>query len=184
MRWRVLARPPPEIHARNARVARHIVWNKDHKRRPVLLLWVLLFLFILRVLGQVLVAIGWGWFLPPMRHWYSGLLPYRYLLPVQIIIIILYGKICLSFTRGKGLLVAPERRLGRVLLAFGTVYFAGMLIRYALTMFLYPERRWTGGSIPIFFHLVLAAFILSLGRYHYVNCRETDSPRAVRRLHR
>ena len=152
------------------------MWNKARKDRPILLLWVLLFLFVLRVLGQFLVAIGWGWFLPPMDKWYSGLLAYRYLLPVQIAIIIVYAKVCLSFTRGWGLLVAPRRKLGRALLAFGTLYFAGMIIRYAVTMALYPERRWTGGSIPVFFHLVLSAFILSLGRYHNANCRESDSP--------
>ena len=151
--------------------------NKVGKDRPILLLWVLLSLFVLRVVGQLLVAIGWGWFLPPMHQWYSGLLAYRYLLPAQIVIIIVYGKVCLSFTRGKGFLVAPRRKLGRTLLAFGTLYFAGMIIRYAVTMALYPERRWTGGSIPVFFHLVLSAFILSLGRYHHVNFRESRPPR-------
>jgi hypothetical protein len=110
-----------------------------------------------------------------MHQWYSGLLAYRYLLPVQIVIIIVYAKVCLSFTRGQGFLVAPRRRLGRILLLFGWLYFACMLVRYAVTMAVYPERRWTGGSIPIFFHLVLSAFILVLGRYHFVNGSETES---------
>lgn len=143
--------------------------NKAGKNRPTLLLWILLFLFVVRVASQLLVAIGWGWFLPPMHHWYSGLLPYRYLLPVQIVIIIVYAEVCLSFTRGQGFLVAPRRTLGRGLLIFGSLYFLGMLVRYAVTMAVYPQRRWTGGSIPIFFHLVLSAFILALGQYHYVN---------------
>ena len=142
--------------------------------RPIFRLWVLLCLFILRVLGQFLVAIGWGWFLPPMSQWYSGLIPYRYLLPVQILVIVLYSKVCLSFARGQGFLVAPRRKLGRGLLLFGTVYFTSMLMRYPLTMALYPEKRWTRGLIPIFFHLVLSAFILLLGRYHYVNGREAE----------
>ena len=145
--------------------------------RPIFRLWVLLCLFILRVLGQFLVAIGWGWFLPPMHQWYSGLLPYPALLPVQILIIVLYSKVCLSFARGHGFLVAPRRKLGRVLLLFGTVYFTSMLIRYPLTMAFYPDKRWTTGLIPIFFHLVLSAFILLLGRYHYVNGREAESRR-------
>ena len=149
---------------------------KAGKDRPVLLLWILLFLFVLRVVGQILVAIGWGGFLPPMHQWYSGLLAYRYLLPVQIVIIIFYAKVCLSFTRGQGFLVVPRRRLCWALVLFGSLYFGGMLIRYPVTMALYPERRWTVGSIPIFFHLVLATFILALGRYHYANRGETDSP--------
>ena len=151
------------------------MWSRTRKKRPTFLLWTLLFLFVLRVVGQLLVVIGWGWFLPPMPEWYSGLLPYRYLLPVQIVIVVVYARICLSFTRGQGFLVAPRRRLGRILLLFGWLYFAGMLVRYAVTMAVYPERRWTGGSIPIFFHLVLSAFILALGRYHHVNGCETDS---------
>ena len=156
---------------------RRVAWRKDRHNRPIFRLWVLLFLFILRVAGQLLVVIGWGWFLPPMRQWYSGLLPYQYLLPAQILIIFLYGKICLSFTRGQGFLVAPRRKIGRALLAFGFIYFISMVLRYPITMAIYPERRWTGGLIPIFFHLVLSAFILSLGRYHYVNCREANSAR-------
>ena len=151
--------------------------RKDANNRPALLLWALLILFVIRVVGQLLVALGWGWFLPPMNQWYSGLLPYRYLLPAQILIIIFYGKICLSFTHGQGFLVTPRRKTGRVLLLFGAVYFTSMLLRYPITMTLYPERRWTGGIIPIFFHLVLSAFILSLGRYHYVIGREVDSLR-------
>jgi hypothetical protein len=153
--------------------------RKDANNRLALLLWALLILFVIRVVCQLLVAIGWGWFLPPMDQWYSGLLPYRYLLPAQLLIIIFYGKVCLSFTRGQGLLVVPRRNIGRTLLAFGAVYFTSMLLRYPITMTLYPERRWTGGLIPIFFHLVLSAFILSLGRYHYVNGCEADSLRKL-----
>ncbi|HYR74769.1 MAG TPA: hypothetical protein VEM96_02915 [Pyrinomonadaceae bacterium] len=148
----------------------------ERNNRPVFQLWVLLLLFILRVAGQLLVATGRGSFLPPMSQWYSGLLPYRYLLPAQLLIVVLYGKVCLSFTRGQGFLVTPRSRIGRVLLLFGTVYFTSMVIRYPVTMALYPERRWTGGLIPIFFHLVLSAFILLLGRYHYVNSRAADLP--------
>src|SRR5260370_25313839 len=114
------------------------------------------------LVNPVLVAIGLGWVLPPIEQWSSGLLGYRFLLPLQIVIIFLYGKVCLSFPRGEGFMVAPRRKLGRTLLVLGMVYFASMIIRYAVTMALYPERRWTRGSIPIFFHLVLSAFILSL----------------------
>jgi hypothetical protein len=159
-----------EARSDSARQPRHT--------RPIFTLWGLLFLFILRVAGQLLVVIGWGWFLPPMHQWYSGLLPYRFLLPAQILIIILYAKICWGFTRGQGLLVAPRRKIGRALLTFGASYLIGMLLRYPITMALYPERRWTGGLIPIFFHLVLSAFILSLGRHHFVNDRTADAKRS------
>lgn len=81
----------------------------DQPRQLAALLWTLLGLFILRVTGQVLVVFFSVTFLPPMQEWYSGLLPYEYLLPSQIVIIVLMVKICLDFTRGAGPFVTPRR---------------------------------------------------------------------------
>ncbi|MBN1687903.1 MAG: hypothetical protein JW893_02260, partial [Candidatus Omnitrophica bacterium] len=68
--------------------------NQSVARRLALMLCGLLFIFILRVIGQILVACGWNpGFLPPMPEWQSGLLPYPWLLLSQILIIILYGKV-------------------------------------------------------------------------------------------
>jgi hypothetical protein len=33
-------------------------------------------------------------------------------------------------------------------------------------MYLHPEARWFGQTIPIFFHWVLATFVIILGLYH------------------
>lgn len=137
------------------------------RRRYFWLLTTLLFLFILRVLGQILVAFFGVKFLPPMEEWMSGVLPYPGLLTSQILIIILFQKICLDFARGYGYFVQPRRRLGINLLKFGWLYLGVMIVRYVIRMGLYPHERWTGGSIPIFFHWVLASFLLVLGRYHY-----------------
>ena len=135
-------------------------------RRLAILLWVLLFAFCLRVLGQMLVAfVGISW-LPPMEAWYSGLMPYPYLLPSQFLIIALYSKVCLDFTRGEGFFVRPRPVFGRGVLVFGYLYLASMIVRYIIRMSLYPEARWFGGTIPIFFHWVLAGFIISFGQYH------------------
>ncbi|WP_455388257.1 hypothetical protein [Petrachloros mirabilis] len=135
-------------------------------RLLVVLLWVLLFGFCLRVLGQMLVAfVGVSW-LPPMEAWYSGLMPYPYLLPSQLLIIALYSKVCLDFTRGEGFFVRTRPMFGRGILTFGYTYLAAMIVRYLVHMSLYPEARWFGGTIPIFFHWVLAAFIIAFGRYH------------------
>ena len=41
-------------------------------------------LFALRVLGQALVVTRAPRWLPSNEHWYSGLMPYRYLLPAQL----------------------------------------------------------------------------------------------------
>ena len=143
----------------------------DRPRRLAPLLWTLLGLFVLRVTGQALVACCNAGFLPPMAEWYSGLMPYEYLLPSQIAIIALMVKICIDFTREQGLFVAPRRLFAVEWLYFGYVYLAVMVARYPLTMYLHPEARWFGGTIPIFFHWVLAAFVISVGLYHRQHCR-------------
>lgn len=130
------------------------------------ILWALLLLFFLRVLGQVLVAAFAVSFLPPMSEWYSGLIAYPILLPIQMLIIILLTKVCLDFTRGRGFFVLQRPAAGRALLWFGWIYFGGMVIRYIVTMAVHPERRWLGGTIPIFFHFVLATYVLVVGHYH------------------
>ena len=144
------------------------IGNKVHTdaQRLAPILWGLLFLFILRVIGQILIALNLVDFLPPMKEWQSGLLPYQYLLASQIIIIVFYGKICRDFSRGEGFFAVPFKRLGKGFLIFGTVYFISMVIRYILQMIIYPETRWFGGTIPIFLHLVLATFLILVGKYH------------------
>jgi uncharacterized protein len=130
-------------------------------------LWLLLALFVCRVLGQALVAFFNVGFLPPMAAWQSGLMDYPWLLGSQLVIIVIYGKICLDFSRGRGIAVMPRRGLGQGLLVFGGLYLLAMITRYAVRMILYSQERWTGGSIPTFFHWVLAGFILVFGAYHW-----------------
>ncbi len=147
------------------------------KRAAVL--WGLLLFFVLRVLGQLLVALGRVSFLPPMEEWFSGVLPYPALLLSQAVIIFVCAKVCIDFTRGRGYFVVPRQRLGSGLLWFGSVYLAVMVIRYVLRMSLYPQERWTGGSIPIFFHWVLAGFLLTVGQYHWARTREVARQRRI-----
>ena len=137
------------------------------RNRTTVLLSVLAFLFFLRVVGQALVAFVGVTVLPPMSEWYSGLLPYRLLLPAQIVILTLQAVISLQLARGHGVLITPRPRVGRVLITLSVVYFLTMALRYAVTMTWYPERRWLGtGTIPIVFHWVLAAYLFTLGRHH------------------
>jgi hypothetical protein len=126
------------------------------------LLWALLALFVLRVAGQALVAIFDVQWLPPMERWYSGLMPYRYLLPSQILIIVLMAKVCADFTRGHGFFVQPRRFFAVYWLWFGWVYLAVMLIRLPLQMLWFPQKA----LIPVFFHWVLAGFLIATGLWH------------------
>lgn len=141
--------------------------NDIRAQRLAPFLWVLFLIFILRVIGQMLVALGWQGFLPPMEQWHSGIMPYSWLVLFQIVIIVLYAKICWDFTRGYGYCVTPRRGLGKGLLIFGALYFWSMVIRYVLHMAFHPEARWFGGTIPIFLHCVLATFLLIVGNFHW-----------------
>ena len=123
----------------------------------MLLLWLLLALFTLRVLGQALVAFFDVQFLPPMEAWYSGVVPYEYLLPSQLLIIAVMAKICLDFTRERGFFYRPRRHFAREWLWFGSVYLGAMVAR---AIFLWDH------PIPIFFHWVLAAFVITVGLSH------------------
>ena len=126
------------------------------------LLWSLLALFVLRVAGQAMVAFfGVPW-LPPMDRWYSGLVPYQVLLPAQLLIIVLMAKICSDFTRRRGFFVRPRRFFAVHWLWFGWLYLAIMILRYPVQMQLKPD----GPIIPIFFHWVLAAFVIAVGFWH------------------
>jgi hypothetical protein len=114
----------------------------------VLLLTTLLALFIARVLGQLLVALKHPHWLPPMQEWYSGLMPYRYLLPAQIAIIALMIAMIRQVAAG-----APSNRsLAVGIFVFATIYAAAMVVRF------FVRRR---PLIPILFHWVLAAFLFT-----------------------
>lgn len=122
-----------------------------------LVLWLLLALFVLRVLGQALVAFFDVGFLPPMTAWYSGLIPYEYLLPSQIAIVALMAKISVDFTRRSGFFYEAKKPFATAWLWFGYLYLAAMVARGVLL--------WDR-PIPIVFHWVLAAFVIAVGRSH------------------
>ena len=129
-------------------------------------LWLFTILLLLRVIGQIVVVLRAPRWLPPMEQWQSGLLPYPVLLLGQAIVLTLMVWICVDFTRGGGMFVQPYPGRGRYVAWFGIVYFAGMVLRYVIWMWRRPDQRWLGGTIPIVFHSVVAAFIYTFGAYH------------------
>jgi hypothetical protein len=134
-------------------------------RREAWILWSLSALFLLRVVGQVLVELVGVTFLPASPEWYSGLLPYPILLPVQLVILIVMAGMNLGVTLRRGFFTAPHPRLGRFLQVASVLYVALMMIRFFISGHLHPERRfWPPGSIPIAFHFVLAAYLYVLSR--------------------
>ena len=135
-------------------------------RRLAPWLWLLWFAFVVRVGGQMLVACGEVDWLLPMDSWMSGLMPYPYLLPAQWTIVIVFALICRDFRSGRGWFLKSLPAFRKPALCFGYLYFAGMIVRYVVTMWVRPEQRWFGGTIPIFFHWVLAAYLFVCSRHH------------------
>ena len=144
-------------------------------RNYAFILGILAFAFFLRVLGQAVVAFFQVEFLPPMDEWYSGVIPYPVLLPVQILILLVQVRISRDIRRGRGFFARGRPRMGVVIQVGSCIYFAMMVARYAIVMTLFPERRWFGGTIPIFFHWVLAAYLFALGRYYVQAARASVS---------
>lgn len=122
--------------------------------------------FMGRVVGQLVVALYAPHWLPAMEEWYSGLVPYPILLLSQVAILALQARVSADLWRGKGFFSVRHPPLGIGLRWFSFIYVAVMIFRYALTMILFSERRWFGGTIPILFHCVLAAFLYVWSRFH------------------
>jgi hypothetical protein len=120
-------------------------------------------LFCVRVVGQLLVRARAPRWLPPMGQW--NLLPYRLLLPIQIVFLALIAAVVIDFAAGPWFFAEPNRSFGRFLIGVSAVYAGSMLVRYAVRMARRPVERWFGGAIPMVFHIVLAAFLFVWGTY-------------------
>ena len=130
-------------------------------RERILLLWVCLGLFLLRVLGQIealLLAPSW---LPPMQDWYSGLLPYPVLLPAQIVLLMIMAVIAANQTLTNTHAPGRWRRWVRV---FAVAYFAAMTLRLLIQLGRGAPDVIAAGGIPVVFHYVLALFLCVLAR--------------------
>lgn len=123
---------------------------------------VLTFLFLFRVLAQLIQAEADLPYLPEFQSWDSGAVPYAVLVIAQCII---FGTmIALAWGVWTNRL-SPNRWRHRLCLIFGTIYFSSMFIRLVAGLTALNHVAWFAKPLPAFFHLVLASFILVLGRY-------------------
>jgi len=120
-------------------------------------------LFCFRVVAQLIVANIETGILPAFERWHSGAMPYWMLFLVQVLILGLMVRTNRFYTTGK-IIASPV--LGRVLLIFGTIYLLGMVLRLGLGLTLFSDDRWFANHIPTFFHLVLASWVLVVGRVY------------------
>jgi hypothetical protein len=122
-------------------------------------------LFLGRVLGQALVTFLPVHWLPATHEWHSGLMPYPILLTIQLLMLVIMIKISWDIRRGSGFFARGRPSWSGYLVGFSAIYAGAMVLRYILTMIFLPEMRWFGGTIPIVFHFVLAAFLFTWGRF-------------------
>jgi uncharacterized protein len=123
-------------------------------------------LFAVRVAGQLAVVLRAPRWLPPMESGQWNLMPYRLLLPIQLVFLVVMGWLVASFLAESGPPTEPEPAFGWVVIGFSVVYATAMVVRYVVRMRRRPGERWFGGAIPIVFHWVLAGFLFVFGSYH------------------
>jgi len=127
---------------------------------------VLFALFLCRVVAQPLALVVHSAVLPPFEAWHSGAIPYSLLLASQLLILAASGWISWRFSIGA---VEPRRPIGLAAIAVGGLYFLGMVARLVLGATVLSDVRWFASPVPTVFHLVLAGYLLLVGRFHYVH---------------
>jgi len=108
----------------------------------VAILWLLTFLFALRVLAQAVQYWSPQPYLPPFDLFQGSSLPYWLLLSAQVVILVLMGRVSWRMQRG---ILPVSRRTGSALAWIGGIYMLGSLGRIAvgLTWLTAPH-----GSVP------------------------------------
>jgi len=98
-------------------------------REVAVLLWSCVALFGARVVGQFEALVASPPWLPDMDAWYSGLLPYYLLLPVQIALLMIMAVVAWNRRVRTGRFALSRPGVARVLRILATVYFLAMVVR-------------------------------------------------------
>jgi hypothetical protein len=148
--------------------------HPHQSRRYAIGLWLLLALFAFRVLAQPLSLVLHSAILPRFDSWQGAVLPYGLLLAAQLLLLTAFGWTAYRFSTG---VVRPRRSVGAVALTIGSLYFLSMVARLLLGLTVLNHQRWFASPIPTIFHLVLAAWVLVYGHFHWVHGEERFSGR-------
>ncbi len=133
-------------------------------REVALLLWSCIALFAARVIGQFETLVASPAWLPDMEAWYSGLLPYYLLLPVQIALLMIMAVVAWNRRVRTGRFALARPRVAGVLRSLAVLYFLAMALRLGLDVYANGADYWRAGAIPVAFHWVLALFLLVSAR--------------------
>lgn len=121
-------------------------------------------LFVLRVLAQLVQALHPLSFLPPFQVWHGAILPYPLLVAFQIAVMSVLARV---LWRVRTDAISPSPWKYRTCFSLGGIYFAFMGFRLFAGLTFLADHPWFSRSLPAFFHVVLATFILMLGHYIY-----------------
>jgi len=132
-------------------------------------------LFVARVLAQLVQAVHPTAILPPFEAWHGAVLPYPLLVVVQTVMILVLAWI---LWRVRNDALSPRRWKYRLCFLFGGLYFSFMAFRLVAGLTVLADHAWFSKSLPAFFHVVLATFVLMLGHYIYKQSMnaKSDSP--------
>ena len=119
-------------------------------------------LFGARVVAQALQRWAPIGSLPPFDDFQGSNLPYWFLLATQLLLL---GWMAAAM-RGVAAARPRKPRMGRILAWIGGVYMAGSLARLAVGLAVTNAPPWFTAWISAVFHVVLAAFVLTLAAYH------------------
>jgi hypothetical protein len=133
-------------------------------REVAVLLWGCTALFAARVIGQFEALVAAPAWLPDMDAWYSGLLPYHLLLPVQVALLMLMAVVAWNRRVRTGRFALARPRVAGVLRGLAVAYFLAMALRLGLNVRGNGADFWREGAIPVAFHWVLALFLLVSAR--------------------
>lgn len=119
-------------------------------------------LFGVRVVVQLIQAVYPLPGLPPFQAWHGSTMSYPLLLVTQGIII--YLMIWLAGQVRTDAL-STQSWHARACFLFGGAYFGFMAFRLVSGLTVLSDHAWFAKSLPAFFHLVLASYVLVLGHY-------------------
>jgi hypothetical protein len=135
------------------------------------LLWTLSFLFALRVLAQAVQRWLPQSFLPPFGQFQGSNLPYPVLLSAQILILAAMLRYSWKAQRAE---LTASRRVSKTLFWCGAIYMGGSVARIAIGLAISIAPPWFSAWISAVFHLVLAAFVLTLAWTHHCASAERE----------
>ena len=124
-----------------------------------LALTILTALFAVRVGLQPLQGLIHSPALPAFAAWDSGLIPYRWLLGAQFVILTVQVRL-IRAVDGR-----PRPRWGTALEVLGTAYLVGTLARAVIGITLLSDHAWLQAPLATSSHLLLASFLIVLGRH-------------------